>query len=189
MIRLYFAGYSMETWLDSRHIFTGRIFSVRTGTVRLDNGLTAYREVVEHPGGVCVLPWTGHSVILVRQFRIALGHDIIEAPAGKLEGPDDDPVARGKIELEEEVGFRAEHMTGAGTIYGTVGFCSEKIHLFVASGLTCVPVRPEPEEVFERIEWTVETVEEELRRHTLQDAKTIVLLERFLRLLRENRLP
>ncbi|HOV60925.1 MAG TPA: NUDIX hydrolase [Candidatus Hydrogenedentes bacterium] len=179
----------METWLTSDRVFQGRIFSVRTGTVRLDEGQTAYREVVEHPGGVCVLPWTGHVVILVRQFRIALGHDIIEAPAGKLEGPNDDPSVRGLLELEEEVGFRAARMTSAGIIYGTVGFCSEKIHLFVASGLTPVPPRPEPEERIERIEWPVEMVEEQLRTQALQDAKTIVLLERFLRLLRENKVP
>ena len=130
----------MESWTSSELIFKGKIFSVRTGTVRLENGLSAYREVVEHPGGVCVLPWTGRSVILVRQFRIALAEDIIEAPAGKLEGPNDDPQARGRVELEEEVGYRAEHMISAGVIYGTVGFCSEKIHLFVASGLTPVLV-------------------------------------------------
>ncbi|HPO30319.1 MAG TPA: hypothetical protein PKX28_03695, partial [Candidatus Hydrogenedentes bacterium] len=65
----------------------------------------------------------------------------------------------------------------------------EKIHLFVASGLTPVPPRPEPEERIERIEWPVEMVEEQLRSQALQDAKTIVLLERFLRLLRENKVP
>jgi len=179
----------MEIWTSSERIFKGKIFSVRTGTVRLENGLSAYREVVEHPGGVCVLPWTGRSVILVRQFRIALAEDIIEAPAGKLEGPDDDPQVRGHMELEEEVGYRAEHMISAGVIYGTVGFCSEKIHLFVASGLTPVPARPEPEEQLELLEWPIEKVEEELNACRLRDAKTIVLLDRFLRMYRSAAIP
>ncbi len=168
----------METWLDPTVRFQGTIFTVRAGAIQLDNGQQAYREVVEHPGGVCVLPYDGLHVTLVKQYRIALQEEVLEAPAGKLE-PGDDPAERARIELEEETGLRPLRLVPAGQVYGSVGFCSERIYLFFAPEVIQVQQRLEPEERIELIKYTLDEVDELLENQRLSDAKTICLLTRF----------
>lgn len=163
----------METWTNSEVLFDGKVVRLRTGEVALDDGTKAYREVVEHPGGVCVIPFDGDVVTLVRQYRIAIGDYILEAPAGKLE-PGDDPAARGQIELEEECGLVAETFLPAGVVYATVGFCSEKIHLYLALDLTETEQRLEPEERIELVHLTLEEVRARLKANRFDDAKTVV---------------
>ncbi|MFM1920077.1 MAG: hypothetical protein RLZZ303_1711 [Candidatus Hydrogenedentota bacterium] len=170
----------MEQWVSPEVKFSGRIFTVRAGGITLDDGTPAYREVVEHPGGVCVLPFDGTHVTLVRQYRIAVGEEVLEAVAGKLE-PGDDPAHRARLELEEEAGIRADTLVEAGTIFGCVGFCSERIFLFLALDLHYGIARPEAEEQIELVKLHLDEVKQLLDNHTIKDAKTIVLLERLLR--------
>ncbi len=170
----------METWVSPELKFEGRIFTVRAGGVVLDDGASAYREVIDHPGGVCVLPFDGTHVTLVRQYRIAVGEYVLEAVAGKIEAGDD-PSERARLELEEEAGLRAEALVDAGVIFASVGFCSERIYLFIASEVSRVPARPEAEERIETAQFTVGQIESMLKTAEIKDAKTIVLLERFLR--------
>ncbi len=169
----------MEIWKDSSILFDGRVVKLRVGQVTLDDDSLAHREVVEHPGGVCILPFTGRSVILVRQFRIALNQYVLEAPAGKLEG-DEDPLARGIAELEEETGHVAGRIIPAGSIFASVGFCSEVIHLYLAFDLTKTAQRLETEERIELVEMSLDEVGAALRDYTIRDAKTVVLLQRLL---------
>ncbi len=175
----------MERWTESQILFEGKVVRLRVGRVELDDGTPAYREVVEHPGGVCILPYTGHSVILVRQFRIALNQYILEAPAGKLEG-DEAPLHRGLCELEEEVGFCAGRVVDAGGIFATVGFCSEKIHLFLALDLIKTEQRLESEERIELVEMSLDEARRALTDHSIEDAKTVVLLHRLFDYLEKN---
>jgi ADP-ribose pyrophosphatase len=165
----------METWTKSDILFDGKVVRLRTGEVELDDGTKAYREVVEHPGGVCVVPFDGDVVTLVRQYRIAVGDYVLEAPAGKLE-PGDDPEARGRAELEEECGLVADTFLSAGTVYATVGFCSEKMHLYLALDLTETEQRLEPEERIELVHLTLDEVRARLKAHQFNDAKTVVVL-------------
>ena len=116
-----------ETTLDSKEIFAGRVIRVTLDTVRLENGHTSTREVVHHHGGACIMPVTDDGEIyMVRQFRYALGEEVWELPAGKLE-QDEDPFAAAKRELEEECGLTADEYTSLGVLYPTVGYDSEKI--------------------------------------------------------------
>ena len=163
----------METWTESSIVYDGKVVRLRTGEVRLPDGRQAFREVIEHPGGVCVIPYTGHSVIFVRQFRIALGKDLLEAPAGKME-PGDTPEYRGASELEEETGHRAGRLIPAGQIYSCVGFCSERIHLYLALDLEKTAQRLDDEEHIELVEMTLDQVRKDLRENRFEDAKTIV---------------
>ena len=88
-----------ETKLESKEIFDGHVIHVTLDTVRLEDGRTSLREVVHHHGGACVLPIDDEGCIyLVRQFRYALGEEIWELPAGKLE-PGEDPFESAKREL------------------------------------------------------------------------------------------
>lgn len=166
----------MEVWADSEVIHEGPVVSLRVGEVTLDNGNRAYREVVEHKGGVCAVPYTGHSVILVRQYRIALGQYILEAPAGKIEG-DEAPEHRGKLEVEEETGYRPGRMVHLCSYFPTVGFCSEKIHLYLALDLEKTRQRLDEEERIELVELGMEEVRDRLRRFDFLDGKTLIGLQ------------
>lgn len=125
-----------ETQLESRTVFEGRVITVTFDKVRLENGAESTREVVHHHGGACIAALTGEDEIyLVRQYRYALGQELWELPAGKLE-KGEDPFEAAKRELAEECGLVAEHYTDLGEFYPTVGYCSEIIYTWLATGLS-----------------------------------------------------
>lgn len=175
----------MEIWQESECVFSGKVVSLRRGTVRLDDGMEAYREVVEHPGGVCILPFTGKEFVFVKQFRIALGKDLVEAPAGKLE-PDETPLQCAVKELHEETGYEAGRWIDLGIIHPSVGFCSEAIHLYLALDLIEIGQQLEAEERIELLRYSLDESKMLLEGTELQDAKTIVILQRALHWLAAN---
>ncbi|HOD51352.1 MAG TPA: NUDIX hydrolase [Candidatus Hydrogenedentes bacterium] len=168
----------MEQWTESKRIYQGRIFNVRAGAARLADGAIAPREVVEHPGGVGIVPFLGDRVALIRQYRIAVDDTVLEIPAGKLE-PGEDPVARAHKELTEETGYTAGRLVPVGAIYASVGYTSEKIHLFLAFDLEHVGQKLEFDERIELAEFAVEELRQQLRNHTIEDAKTAIALQRL----------
>ena len=96
-----------ETPLSQEYKYKGRIINLRVDEARLPNGAKATREVIEHPGGVCVAALTDEGELLfVRQFRYPYQEVIPEIPAGKLT-PGEDPLECGKRELQEETGAAA----------------------------------------------------------------------------------
>lgn len=124
-----------ETMLESKEIFNGRVIRVTVDKVQLEDGTTSTREIVHHHGGACILPVDADgSVTMVRQFRYAFGEEIWELPAGKLE-PGEDPFESAKRELSEECGLSADNYIDLGVVYPTVGYDSEKIYLWAATGL------------------------------------------------------
>lgn len=125
----------LEQTVKSTPVFDGKIIRVRVDDVRLENGKNAKREVVSHPGGVCVLAVDENDeVLLVRQFRYPFGKELIELPAGKLEYGEDH-AACGLRELEEETGYTAQTYLYLGPMYPTVAYDEEIIHLYYAAGL------------------------------------------------------
>ena len=162
----------METWIDSKTVFEGRIVNLRVGDVRLADGTVAYREVVEHPGGVTLVPYHGGNVVFVRQYRIAIGTEILELPAGKLEGGED-PVERARAELREETGYTAGRIVPVGSIYSSVGYTSEEIHLFLALDLTKGGQALEEDERIEVVEIPLEEICRQIESGEYQDAKSI----------------
>lgn len=124
-----------EKMLESKEIFNGRVIRVTVDKVLLENGTTSTREIVHHHGGACILPVDKDgNVTMVRQFRYAFGEEIWELPAGKLE-PGEDPFESAKRELSEECGLSADNYIDLGVVYPTVGYDSEKIYLWAATGL------------------------------------------------------
>ncbi len=170
---------SKETWIDSKTIYAGEILTLRTGNVQLDDGLIAKREVVEHPGGVGVLPVTGDCAVLVRQFRIAVNDYVLEMPAGRLE-PDDTPETRARAELLEEVGIRAGRLEKIAACYCSPGFTNELDHLYLAYDLEHVEAQPEAEERIELVEITADRAMVMLERFEICDAKTVIALREWL---------
>lgn len=124
-----------EKTLDSTPLFAGKILNLRRDTVQLENGETAFREVVEHNGGVAVLAIDENDcVFFVEQFRYPFGEVLLELPAGKLE-KGEDPAAAGVRELEEECGCVADVFLPLGKLYPTCAYDTEIIHLYWATGL------------------------------------------------------
>ena len=97
----------MTDWLKEEVVHRGTIITVKKATRLGPDGRIHDFDIVEHHGGVGVVPLLGDRVVLVRQPRPVVGQSLLEIPAGKLEGPDDDVVARAQAELGEEVGYRA----------------------------------------------------------------------------------
>ena len=175
----------MEKWQHSNIAFDGKVVRLRVGTVVLDDGTPAYREVVEHPGGVCVLPYTGTEFVFVRQYRIALETPILEAPAGKLE-VGETPLQCAEKELREETGFLADRIVSLGAVFSSVGFCTEEIHLFLALNLTQVGSDLEPEERIEPVYMSIADVRNDLSEYGFSDAKTAIIVARASRWLEGN---
>jgi len=122
--------------LSSKRVYEGRIINLRVDTVALPDGRTGTREVVEYAGAVAIVPVNENGeLLLVRQYRHAVGKTLLEIPAGKLE-PGEEPAASARRELLEETGCEAERLTRLISFYSTPGFTTEKLHLFLATGLT-----------------------------------------------------
>jgi ADP-ribose pyrophosphatase len=161
----------METWISRETVYQGKLVRLDRGSVRLDDGQEAQREVMVHPGGVAVVPVVDDTVVFVKQFRIAIGRDLLEIPAGKFE-PGDSPENRARLEMEEETGFTPGRLVPVGVIYPSPGFLAEILHLFLAFDLRVVPARPEWDERIEVVRMPLAEVREKLRANALEDGKT-----------------
>lgn len=117
-------------------IYTGRVFTILRDEVEHESGYRSVREVVEHHGGaVAVALFPNGNTLLIRQFRYPMQREILELPAGKLH-PEEDPLLCAQRELEEETGWHAESLHPLSSMMTTPGFCSEVLHIFLATGLT-----------------------------------------------------
>ena len=125
--------------LDSAVHLRGRIFDVIEETVRLPSGLVQNLLIVDHPGAVCIAPvFPGGDLLVVRQYRHAIGDWLIELPAGcLLQG--EDPLVGARRELEEETGYQAQEWRELRRFHPGPGFTSERIVLFEARGLELLP--------------------------------------------------
>ena len=125
-----------EKKLDSTLIFDGKVVHLYKDKVGLPDGSTSFREYVKHLGAVCVIPVTDENeVILVKQYRYAVGEVLTEIPAGKLDFEGEDPLSAAKRELLEETGAIAENIIPLGIYYGSPAIMGEKIHMYLARGL------------------------------------------------------
>ncbi len=167
-----------EKTIVSQTVFDGRVIRVKHDRVLCPNGQESMREIVEHRGGVAVLARTeADEIYLVRQYRYALGEELWEIPAGKLE-EGEEPEAAIRRELEEEIGAVAGRLRSLGYIIPTCGYCSEKIHLFLAEELTYTATHPDPDEFLDIMRLPRTEVLERCRRGEIRDAKTICALMR-----------
>ena len=168
-----------ETMLESKEIFAGRVIRVTYDTVRLENGNTSTREVVHHHGGACILPVDeAGNVYLVRQFRYAIGEEIWELPAGKLEAGED-PFEAAKRELGEECGLTADHFTDLGVVYPTVGYDSERIYIWAATGLHPAAQHLDEDEFLDVVKMPLEKALALVLDGTIRDSKTQVVLMKY----------
>lgn len=136
-----------ETPLRDETVFRGALIDVSHMTVRLPNGREALREVVHHKGAAAVVPVDADGyVTLVRQHRVVVDTLTWEIPAGKLDHVGEDPLACAHRELSEETGLVARHMELLCPIITTPGFCTERISIYLATGLTPGATHPDDDE-------------------------------------------
>jgi len=158
-------------------IYKGRIVELNVETVTLPNGATAELEVIHHPGAAAVVPLKDDgTVVLIRQYRHAIGGYIYEIPAGKLR-PGEDPRDCAARELEEEIGYRASSLELLISFFTTPGFTDEVIHMYIGTGLTPGTQNLGDDEVLELLEIPLEKTIALIRDGTIRDAKTIVGLQ------------
>lgn len=124
-----------EKTLKSETVYEGLIFNITHDTVLLENEKTAFRDVLWHHGGVCVIPVTDdNEIYLVKQFRYPFSSALLEVPAGKLEKGESHEVC-GRRELLEETGFNCEELIYLGEMLPTPAYNSEITHMYLAKGL------------------------------------------------------
>ena len=118
-----------------RKIYEGRIFTLQIETIALPKGGTLNAEIIRHPGSVVIVPVTATGeIILVRQYRAALGRWAWELPAGSLK-PGEDVEKAASRECHEEIGLVADRLQRLGAFYPTPGYCDELMNFFLATGL------------------------------------------------------
>lgn len=162
-----------EKTLSSEKIFDGRILHVRRDTVLLPNGHESTREVVDHPGGVCVLALDGQQrVLVVSQYRYPYEQVLTELPAGKLEYGED-PAQAAVRELREETGAVAGQFESLGELYPSPGYCGEIIRMYLARDLSFGDTAPDEDEFLNLERVPFEQMVERVLSGELKDAKTI----------------
>ena len=167
-----------EKTIQSQTVFDGRVIRVKHDRVLCPNGKESMREIVEHRGGVAVVAVTEQEeIFLVRQYRYALGREMWEIPAGKLEAGEE-PFSAIQRELEEEIGAVAHTWQNLGYIIPTCGYCSEKIHLFLARDLTFTHTHPDEDEFLDIVKLPLSQVKAMCKRGEITDAKTICAIAR-----------
>lgn len=143
--------------IDSRTVYSGAIATVRIDRFEYEDGGTAEREIVEHPGAVAIVAHDDLHVWLVRQPREAVSEPaLLEVPAGKLDMVGEPPVDCARRELAEEIGKTAERWEELKVVYASPGFAEEKIYIFLATDLDSVAYEPDPEERIEVVAWPLD---------------------------------
>lgn len=161
-----------EKTVESELIFDGRIITVKKDKAELENGEIVNRELVIHPGGVCVVPINENwEVLMVKQFRYPFQEALVEVPAGKLEFGEDHREA-GLRELREETGAVCEKFEYLGVCYPSVAYLTEKIHMYLATGLTFENQDLDDDEFLDVIKIKLEDAVEMVMNNELPDAKT-----------------
>ena len=152
---------------------TRRFRIVRTSETGSD-GKPHSREIIRHPGAVTVIPLLDDGrVCLVENYRVAVGETLIELPAGTLE-PGEDPRECAARELQEETGYRAQRVELLHAFYLSPGILDERMHLFVATGLTPGEAAREPGEQIKNLVVPWDEALNLVHGRKIQDAKTIV---------------
>lgn len=167
----------MEKCISTQRIYDGKIMAIRVDTVVTSSGRTTTREILERPGVVSVLPLDDErNVILVRQFRYAVGRETLEIPAGVV-GKGETPLAAAKRELREETGYDAGFLKEMVSYRPAIGYSTERMTVFLAKDLVYAPEKGDEEDIkVERIPFD-QLYDMVVRgRSPLEDAKSIVAI-------------
>ena len=157
----------------SKLVYRGEIFSVRKETFQYADGSRATREMVVHPGAVCVIPHDAGAVYMVEQPREAVEEPaLLELPAGKLDVKGETPLECAQRELAEEIGKSAGDWRELKSFYTSPGFANERVWLFLATELYGTPERRQTDERIEIVEFPLDDLDTAIGR--CEDAKSLI---------------
>lgn len=163
-----------EELINSDYKYKGRIINLREDDVRLPDGQSAKREVIEHPGGVSILAITDdNKILMVEQFRAGPRVVTLEVPAGKLEYGED-PRICGLRELTEETGYKANTFELVGSFYLTPGYTNELIYIYLAKDLVYDKVNPDEDEFLNIKAYDYDKLLQMVKNNEIKDAKTVI---------------
>ena len=132
--------------LDSREVYRNQWLRVREDRIQRSNGAEGIYGVVDKEDCAIIIPLDGDHVYLVEQFRYTVQQRLLELPQGGWETKDINPEELARGELKEETGLIADKMQFLGTTYVAYGYANQKMHIFLATGLTQHDKDPDPEE-------------------------------------------
>jgi ADP-ribose pyrophosphatase len=171
---------SQEVTLSSQLIYEGRAVRLRVDTVRVPSGRETTREIVEHSDCVAVIALDAEdNVLLVNQFRKPVEKALLEIPAGGIE-PGEDAEATVRRELREEIGYLPRKVERLGGFYSTPGYCTEYLHLYLATDLVPSPLNAEDTEGIEVVRVPISQLRHIIASGDICDAKSIAGLLTFL---------
>ena len=163
-----------EIPFEKETIYEGMILHVEKWKVTCPNGHEAPREIVVHKGAAAVVPvYEDGTTLLVRQHRVSVDRVTLEIPAGKLDSADEDPLECAVRELREETGLKAERMTLLSSMLTTPGFCTEKIGIYLAQGLTEGDMHLDEDEFLGVVRMPLDEAIAMIMRGEIRDSKTI----------------
>ncbi len=166
----------IEKCISSDTVFEGKVLTVKKDVIEQPNGKQGFREYAEHKGAVAVLPLTeGGEVILVKQYRYAVGRVFLELPAGKLDYVGEPPHEAALRELKEETGARCERLTPLGTLIPSPAILTEKIHMYLAEGLSFGESSPDEDEFLGVVKMPLSSLVSRVMRGEIEDAKTQIM--------------
>jgi len=165
-----------EKKLSSEEIFDGVAIHLFKDEILLPNGNKGIREVIRHPGAVCVLPITEDGqVVFVNQFRYALNKVTLEVPAGKLE-KGEDPMEAALRELSEETGLTANNIFSIGDLYTTPALIDEVIHMYIATDLVEGEQHLDEDEFVNTLKMPLNQAVEMVMNGEIKDSKTQTII-------------
>ena len=168
-----------ERTLSTEQIYQGRAVSLRVDILEKPGGRRTTREIVEHSECVAIIAIDVDGyVLLVRQFREAVGKELLEIPAGGID-PDEDSAQAACRELQEETGYFPQKLERLGGFYSTPGYCTEYLHLYLATELTFSPLEAEDTESIEVVRVSQVDIPELITSGKICDAKSIAGLLSF----------
>jgi len=170
----------MERCATSTNVFNGRILKLRVDRVIFDDGVESTREVVEHPGASVIIPLLDNEqVLLVRQYRYAIGKELLEIPAGTCNSGEP-PEVCAKRELQEETGYACQQLEKVLECYVAPGYSTEKIHFYLATRLRRTGQSTDEDERITVVPLAVTDALSKIRDGEICDAKTICAIFRLL---------
>lgn len=170
----------IPTILKSEEKFTGRVINLRQDTVLLNEKDSYIFDVIEHPGGVAVIPIIDENhIVLIKQYRHPFKTTLIEVPAGRL-NKGEDPIEAGLRELKEETGYIAENIDFICCMYASPAIFDEKIFIYKATNLTASTTEFDEGEDIESFIVSLKEAQSMIKNGQIHDAKTIIAINSLL---------